>query len=156
MSTASDFDFLHGQWQVAHRRLTRRLIGSQDWQRFDGSCSVVPILGGAGNIDDNLVNLPGEPYRAVTLRSFDAATARWSIWWLDGRRPHSLDVPVVGSFQHGEGRFRASDAFEGRPILVEFTWMVGAQDQPHWSQAFSADDGASWETNWEMQFHRSG
>lgn len=151
-----DFDFLHGSWRVQHRRLVGRLVGSTDWQVFDGSCLCSPLLGGAGNVDDNVVNLPDGPYRAVTLRSFDAGRGLWSIWWLDGRFPHRLDVPMVGAFEGGRGGFLAQDVLDGRPVQVRFLWSRNASGQPRWEQAFSGDDGASWEVNWVMEFHREG
>lgn len=154
-STAHDFDFLFGHWHVSHRRLRERLAGCDDWQDFGGRCHVQPLLGGHGNVDDNLLELPGGAYRAVSLRSFDAGRRQWAIWWLDGRRPHTLDVPVVGGFAGGVGSFYADDVFDGRPIRVRFRWDDTATDAPRWAQAFSADGGASWETNWTMRFTRA-
>ncbi|MCW5651041.1 MAG: DUF1579 domain-containing protein [Ramlibacter sp.] len=151
---ASGFDFLLGEWQVAHQRLRSRLSGSTEWDRFAGHCAMRPVLGGLGNLDDNFIDLPGDPYRAVTLRTFDPRTARWSIWWLDGRHPDRVDVPVVGSFSAGVGTFYADDWHEGRPVRIRFLWTLPAPDQPRWEQAFSADNGATWETNWVMAFSR--
>jgi hypothetical protein len=154
-TSTHDFDFLLGHWQVEHRRLRERLCGCTDWDTFGGSCSAQAILGGGGNVDDNLLHLPGGHYRAATLRTHDAATGRWSIWWLDARQPHRLDVPVVGAFEHGVGRFFAHDVLDGRAIRVRFLWTDTHTPSPHWEQAFSADGGASWEVNWTMRFHRS-
>ena len=151
---AHDFDFLHGSWAVRHRRLKKRLAGSDDWAEFDGDSTTQPILGGAGNIEDNLIDLPGGAYRAVALRSYDVASATWAIWWLDGRSPHGLDVPVIGRFEAGTGTFLADDIFEGRPIRVRFLWRLIDRDNCRWEQAFSADAGKSWENNWTMDFSR--
>ena len=145
-----DFDFLFGRWQVRHRRLKHRLVGSDEWETFDGTCHAWPVLGGAGNIDDNVLELPGGTYRAVSLRSFDPATDEWRIWWLDGRNPGQLDPPVTGRFRDGVGTFLGEDMFDGRPILVRFTWSDISPTACRWAQAFSADDGATWETNWIM------
>ena len=82
-----DFDFYIGRWRVHHRRLKERLAGSDEWEEFEGTSRAWPILDGAGNIDDNVLELPSGTYRAISLRSFDPATDRWSIWWLDGRNP---------------------------------------------------------------------
>ena len=150
-----DFAFLSGRWNVQHRRLVARLAGSEDWQEFAGTTELWPLLGGAGNVDDNFLDLPGDPYRAASLRSFDPATGLWSIWWLDARRPGAIDVPVVGRFVDGVGTFEADDTFEGRPIRVRFRWTRTATSSPRWEQAFSADGGATWETNWEMDFTRA-
>lgn len=151
---SADFDFLIGAWRVEHHQLKRRLAGCTEWRRFEGSTVAGALLGGAANVDDNILAHPDGLYRAATLRSFDAASGNWSIWWLDGRTPGVLDVPVVGGFDSGVGRFYADDVFEGRPIRVRFLWSVAAGGVPHWEQAFSGDDGATWETNWTMDFHR--
>jgi hypothetical protein len=149
---ASDFDFQQGRWQVKHRRLRARLAGCTDWDEFDGTCEQRPILGGAGNIEDNLLHLPDGDYRAVALRSFDSASGAWAIWWLDGRNPHAIDVPVIGRFEGGAGSFYADDVHEGRPVRMRFLWLGTDTGAPRWEQALSADGGESWETNWTMDF----
>lgn len=153
---ADDFDFEFGHWIVRHRRLDRRLSDCQDWTRFEGRCTTQPILGGLGNLEDNELDLPGGRYRAAAIRSFDPASGLWAIWWLDGRAPHALDVPVVGRFEGPIGLFLADDVLDGRPIKVRFTWDKRAPDTPRWEQAFSADGGQTWETNWVMDFERLG
>lgn len=156
MSTARDFDFLIGDWDVVHRRLQHRLVGADDWQEFGGTASCRAILGGQGNCDDNRLELPAGAYHALTIRSFDPASGEWSIWWLDGRVPGALDTPMRGRFEGGLGTFLARDRFEGRDIVVRFLWRATPGQPPRWEQAFSADDGRRWETNWTMDFHRRG
>jgi hypothetical protein len=155
MTGVTDFDFLIGDWIVQHRRLKERLTGSQEWVVFEGTTSVRKILGGIGNADDNVIGLPGDSYRALSLRTFDAQKGRWSIWWLDGRHPGQLDVPVVGVFEDGVGTFYAEDTLDGRPIRVRFRWTETGTNAPVWEQAFSPDGGESWETNWTMHFTRA-
>ena len=92
-SGATDFDFFPGHWQVSHRRLKHRLASSTEWEEFGGTCSVQALLGGMGNVDDNIIDLPGAPYRAVTLRAYNPATQQWTIWWMDGRAPGRLTLP---------------------------------------------------------------
>jgi hypothetical protein len=150
-----DFAFAVGDWNVRHRRLRERLAGCTDWIEFPGEMSTRPVLGGFGNVEDNLLHLPEGPYRAVALRSFNPQTLQWSIWWLDGRAPGQLDVPVVGSFTDGVGTFYADDTLNGAPIRIRFTWFTSNPENPRWEQAFSSDNGASWETNWTMDFTRA-
>ncbi len=150
------FDFQTGRWRVSHRRLRQRMAGCTEWDEFEGSCEARPILGGLGNIEDDWLDYPGGAYRAVALRSFDPATRSWAIWWLDGRWPHALDVPVIGRFEGGVGTFFADDEHEGRPIQLRFQWLRTDTDSPRWEQAMSADGGESWETNWIMDFRRAG
>lgn len=153
-SSANDFDFFMGTWKVRHTRLKERLNKCNEWQEFSGSSSVIKILGGQGNMDDNVLELPEATYRAATFRTFDAQSGIWSIWWLDGRYPTQLDTPMRGHFEDGVGYFFADDVFAGQPIRVRFLWTPGQHDQPRWEQAFSVDGGETWETNWIMDFQR--
>jgi hypothetical protein len=148
-----DFDFEEGSWAVRHRRLVTRLAGATDWEEFDGTSRMSRLMGGLANVEDNLLHLPSGSYRALALRTFDPATGLWAIWWVDGRAPHQLDVPVKGRFQDGVGRFVAEDSFQGRPVLVEFQWRQ-TPEGPRWQQAFSPDRGGAWEVNWTMDFRR--
>ena len=150
-----DFDFLPGTWRVHHRRLTERLAGGKTWEEFEGTSTATAILGGAGNLDDNILELPAGTYRAITMRAFDPTTDLWSIWWLDGRSPGQLDPPVVGGFIDGVGAFIGPDTFGGRPILVRLRWFAITDRTARWDQSFSDDDGATWEVNWEMWFERT-
>lgn len=150
----ADFDFIIGDWHVRHRRLNTRLTGCTDWTEFSGQSSTRKILGGFGNVEDNIFHFPDEVVQAAAFRSFDPVAKTWAIWWLDGRAPHSLDVPVIGRFDGPVGTFFADDWLEGKPIKVRFTWQSNVGGNPTWEQAFSGDNGVSWETNWTMAFSR--
>ncbi len=152
---SADFDFQIGRWQVAHRRLRARLVNSTDWEDFSGTCEMRPVLGGLGNVEDNILDISTGTYRAIAVRSFDPVAGTWAIWWLDGRNPHVLDVPVIGRFEDGTGTFLAVDNSGARPIHVRFLWLETLTPTPRWEQAMSDDGGATWETNWTMNFTRA-
>lgn len=149
----NDFDFLAGRWHVVHRRLRERLAGCTAWEEFAGTCEARGIIGGLGNVDDNVLELPGGPYRAATLRVFSPAPKLWSIWWIDGRDP-VLGPPVHGGFKDGVGAFHGDDVLDGRPIRVRFLWSAVTARSARWEQAFSPDGGTTWEENWVMAFER--
>lgn len=86
------------------------------------------------------------------LVAVDPKGKEWSIWWFDGRYPGSLDPPVKGQFANGVGTFLARDSYQGVPVVVRFVWNARDAKTPRWEQAFSKDDGATWETNWIMVF----
>jgi len=150
----ADFDFFVGHWNVHHRRLRERLAGCDEWDTFGGTSVMTPLLGGHGNVDDNVIDLLGGSYRAASLRAYDPAQRQWSIWWLDSRLPGPLDPPMVGSFVDGNGTFYADETFAGRPIRVRFCWTKTLSATPRWEQAFSTDGGETWEVNWTMDFSR--
>ena len=151
----SDFDFQVGSWRVLHRRLKERLCGCAEWEEFSGTSEMRRVLGGRGNIEDNLLLIPSGALRAIAVRDYDPAQGTWAIWWLSTAAPHLLDVPVIGRFENGIGTFLAEDSLDGRPILVRFLWLQTQGPLPRWEQAFSADAGQTWETNWTMDFTRS-
>jgi hypothetical protein len=152
-SSPDDFDFLVGKWRVHNKKLNRRLAGGDEWTEFEASGECRKILNGFGNTDSFKTDFDGEPFEGMTLRLFNPQTKLWSIYWADS---HALvlDVPQIGSFENRTGEFYARDVFEGKPIIVKFRWDATDAEKPVWSQAFSADEGETWEWNWFMSFSR--
>lgn len=146
------FAFQTGAWRVRHRKLARRLAHDTEWITFEGSCRAQELLGGAGNVDDFVLDDPAGTYRAATFRRIDPATDEWVIYWADARRD-GLDPPVRGRFADGVGTFFGRDTLDGRPIHVRFIWSDIGPDHARWEQAFSRD-GEAWEVNWIMEFER--
>ncbi len=155
LSGVHDFDFLIGEWRVHSRKLKKRLVGSHEWEEFDGTIRSYKTLDGFGNVDDTVFNMPDGDYRGVAPRAYDPTTGLWAIWWIDGRNPHGpLDPPVKGRFVNGVGTFYADDTLRGKPIKVRFTWSEITATTAHWEQAFSADGGKTWETNWTQRLEK--
>jgi hypothetical protein len=148
-----DFDFLLGSWKVHNRRLRDRLAGSTTWDEFEATSVARSLLGGVGNQDVYRTAFAGG-FTGMSFRFHDEKTGLWSIYWADSRKG-TLEPPVVGSFKGDVGVFEGDDTFEGRPIRVRFTWSGVTGKTPRWEQAFSADGGKTWETNWVMEFRRS-
>ncbi len=146
---ANAFDFIHGRWHVANRRLEGRLAGSTTWRSFEALSDCRPLAGGIGNMDVFSTDF-WEGFVGMTLRFYDSTTQRWSLYWVDNRTG-ILQPPVVGSFSGAIGRFEGDDRLDGRPVRVRFTWSRADPERPTWEQAFSGDGGATWETNWVME-----
>lgn len=149
-----DFDFLHGVWHVHNRRLRTRLAGCNQWDEFDARVETRPVLGGIGNREHFETDWDGG-YRGMAIRLYDGAEGRWRIWWASDRSP-VLDAPLVGCFDGKIGDFRARFEHEGKPVLCRYRWTRIDANHAHWDQAYSPDDGISWEPNWFMQFSREG
>ena len=153
-ASSQDFDFFMGRWEVHNRRLVERLAGSDEWYEFGSKVAVRQLPGGLGNEDVFCADYGGG-FVGMSFRFYDPETGAWSIYWADSRRPGLLDPPVIGSFSGDTGIFEGADTFEGRPIRVRFTWSRVTSPTPRWEQAFSDDDGETWETNWIMDFART-
>jgi hypothetical protein len=152
-SSNTDFDFFIGQWTLDHTRLKSRLSNSNEWEEFQNNVEDFRILEGAGNMDVVYSTVNGKPWEARTIRLFDPTTRLWSLYWVTSATG-KMDPPVVGSFENGVGQFFGKDAFNGRKIIMVFNWDKRDKENPVWSQAFSADDGKTWEWNWTNVSHR--
>lgn len=149
-----DWDFLVGSWAVRHRRLKRRLVAETDWEEFDGTLINWPILGGQGNVGDNVMELPSGTYRGVGIRTFDPQSGQWLSWWLDGRNPTQIAPPVRGNFANGIGTFVGEEILDGQSIMTRVIWSGISANKARWEQAFSADRGQTWEINWVSDLRR--
>lgn len=91
--------------------------------------------------------------KGLTLRLFDRETEQWSLNW-SSSRTGKLFPPVTGRFEDGRGEFYGDDTHDGKDVRVRFVWSGVSESGARWEQAFSVDDGASWVTNWTMDFTR--
>jgi hypothetical protein len=149
----ADFDFLMGRWNVRHRRLRERLKGSSSWEEFAGTSIARPLLGGLGNIDENIMERASGRLEGTSIRFYNPLSQQWSIYWADSVNV-ILQPPMIGGFVQGRGEFYDQELFEGRAIFSRFIWSDITATSCHWEQAFSEDGGASWEVNWIMDFTR--
>ncbi len=148
-SSSHDFDFFEGKWKLHNRKLISRLDHCNEWTEFESTQEMYRVLNGTGNIDNFLATFDGQPFEGMTVRLFNPKTKLWSIYWADSNEG-KLDLPVLGSFENNVGHFISKDTFNGKNILVVFRWDARDKDNPVWSQAFSDDNGITWEWNWFM------
>ena len=140
-----DFDFIAGRWRMQNWRLTKRGVGSHDWDRFTSTSRGWVLLGGVTNVDE--VAFASKGWSGMTMRHFDIDRQQWAIYWVNSR-DGKLQSPVVGGFEGDVGLFYGEDLDEGRPIRVEYRWTRMGVDKARWQQSFSYDGGATWEVNW--------
>ena len=65
-----------------------------------------------------------------------------------------LRVVVTGRFEGDRGECYGDDLHEDQRVRVRFVWSETSAASARWEQAFSLDDGATWLTNWIMEFGR--
>ncbi len=145
------FGFLTGSWDVANRQRRRWLAGCAGWEEFPATSTCWPLLGGAANLDE--ITFPTKGFTGLTLRLFEPATKIWSLNWISSRDGR-LTPPVTGVFTDGVGTFYGEDTHEGQDVRVRYIWSRITPESARWEQAFSADGGQDWETNWVMDLTR--
>jgi hypothetical protein len=151
IDASHDFDFFTGTWNVQNRKLKKRLAGSGDWESFSSVSHGRVLPGGLGHMDE--MDLPNGAH-GMTIRLFDPKRQLWSLHWVSTLDPVMDPNPVTGRFNGSVGEFFTDDMFDGKPIRVRYTWTIRDKNNVQWAQAFSADGGKDWETNWIMEFTR--
>lgn len=148
-----DFDFDFGTWTMHIRRLLHPLTGSSEWTTMEGTTATNKIWDGRSNLATVEADGPTGHLELLALRLYDPRAQQWSISFAtsDGAQ---LSTPAVGTFTNGRGEFYDSELYHGRNILVRFSiWPVSANEVRS-EQAFSADGGQTWETNWINTYTR--
>ncbi|MCK6066129.1 MULTISPECIES: hypothetical protein [Microbacterium] len=149
----SGFDFLIGEWSVANRRLRRPLSGGGDWYETPATARSTTLHNGAISIDE--MWYPELGFAGTSIRVHDRVADDWTIYWVNSQTGH-LQAPVRGGWD-SDGMFTAvgPDTFEDKRILARYTWHSISSQAATWEQAFSVDDGLTWETNWVMTWTRT-
>ncbi|MEA3011292.1 MAG: hypothetical protein QOJ91_2984 [Sphingomonadales bacterium] len=144
---AKDFDWEIGRWKTDLRRLRKPLTGSSDWVAYSGTTTVTKVWGGRANLVQLDVKGPAGRLQALSLRLYNPETREWSLNFAN-ITGGTLGVPSVGAFREGRGEFYDQEPFGGRTVLVRFVISAITPDSARFEQAYSADGGRSWETNW--------
>ncbi|MFD6069783.1 hypothetical protein [Amycolatopsis lurida] len=148
------FDWEIGAWHSTVRVLAEPLSESADrWLLFTGTSTVRPLMDRRANALEFEVSGPDGRIDALNLRLYEPQAGRWSLTFVN-MRDGLLTPAVYGGFRDGVGEFHGDDQLGGRPIKVRFLVFRQGPDVARFEQAFSADGGTTWETNWVAVDHR--
>lgn len=151
-----DFDWEIGAWHTDVRVLADPLSDTEDeWLRFGGTSVVRPLLDRRANVVELKVAGPTGQIEGLNMRLWEPEAKRWSLTFVNIRNG-LLTPSVYGGFHDGIGEFYGDDQLDGRPIKVRFLVYRHGADRARFEQAFSEDDGTTWETNWVAIDRRIG
>lgn len=144
-----DFDWELGTWTTKVRVLRNPLSGkAPDWAEYSGTSVVKPLSAGKWNFVELSVSGPSGKIEGGSLRLYSPQSGQWSLNFASSRNG-LLTPPVFGRFDAGgHGAFVGSDMLDGRAIIVRFEIKRISESEARFEQAYSADGGKTWETNW--------
>lgn len=142
-----DFDFEIGKWKTQLKVLKNPLSGSTTWVEYEGTTNVIAVCDGRSNLVELNVKGSAGQIAGVSLRLFNPKTNQWSLNFAS-MRDGNLTIPSVGGFKDGRGEFFNEDTFGDKKILVRFVISAITPNSCHFEQAFSTDNGKTWEVNW--------
>lgn len=144
-----DFDFEIGTWTSEVRVLRNPLSGKPPvWAEYRGTSLVRSLMDDRANSVELSVAGPAGKIEGISLRLYDPGARRWSLNFAS-LRDGAMTPPVIGAFgADGRGIFYGHDRLGERAIRVRFVITPVSADEARFEQAFSADEGATWEVNW--------
>jgi hypothetical protein len=142
-----DFDFEIGTWKTRVRRLLQPLTGSTTWVEMEGVTTVTKVWGGRANLVELVADGPGGHFEGLSLRLYNPGTRKWSLNYA-GSGDGIMTPPAIGEFKNGRGEFFGDETLNDRPILVRFVISDITSSSCRFEQAFSPDQGRTWEVNW--------
>lgn len=152
----TNFDFLHGTWQIQNKVLNGRLTGATTWTQFPAKFyGFSKFLKGSMNVDNFEAYRDGKPFHACSIRIFDKKTNEWIIYWIDSNGLEILPQ-VKGKFENGRGIFYGEDIYQNKPTKLRFIWKDITSHSATWEQAYYDSENENWETNWIMSFSKIG
>ncbi len=148
-----DFDFELGTWTLQTRRLTHPLAHGSEWAERTGRMEVVPLWGGRANLVHMTADEGARHVEMAALRLYNPKARQWAIYFATPQAG-MLGLPLVGAFHGGRGELFDQEEFNGRTIWVRFTVFALSATTAQSEQAFSDDQGKTWETNMVTRYTR--
>jgi hypothetical protein len=150
-----DFDWEIGAWDTRLKRLREPLSGKTDWIEYAGTSVGMPVMGKRANLVELDVRGAAGAARiaGISLRLYAPASGEWTLHFANLSNGKMTD-PMTGTFSTGlgtgagTGHFYGQDSVDGRKVRVRFLIIPVNADQWRFEQAYSADGGNTWETNW--------
>jgi hypothetical protein len=144
-----DFDFEIGTWKSHGSRRLHPLTGSTTWAEFDGISIVRKVWNGRANLVELEADGPVAGHiENLSLRLYNPQSRQWSLYYASSKTG-ALSVPAtIGEFKNGRGEFFDMELINGRNTLVRNVWSDITPNSCHFEQAFSVDEGKTWEVNW--------
>jgi hypothetical protein len=149
------FDWQLGNWDIEMSRLLHPLTGSKTWTPLNGTVAVRKLWGGRANLAEIETRGVCGQLQFLALRLYNPQSQQWNLMFAHSNDGVLNTPALVGEFKDSRGVFYDQEPYQGRAILVRFTFLSRDADSSRDEQAFSADGGKTWEVNWiNMQTRR--
>lgn len=151
-----EFDFWVGEWDVNLRQKQPDNTW-KDWKK--SKANIYKILDGRAILElweEQSGMSPANTIIGYSLRYFDSEIQQWVLWlnWPGVNRSGSSSL--MGEFRHGRGEFYSERPLNDSTSLISrYTFSDVSSTSLRWDDAFSKDGGATWTSNWIMEFSRT-
>jgi hypothetical protein len=140
-----DFDFWVGEWTVQWTTPDGRAAqGTNRIRRTLDGCAIVEEFDGQ----------PGSPLKGISVSVYDPRRKLWKQTWVDNHASY-LDFEG-GPVSEGPARLvlSRSTVIDGKPLRQRMVFRDVTANGLVWDWQRSRDDGATWETSWQLRYVR--
>jgi hypothetical protein len=138
---ARQLDFWVGEWDLAYVLQGKAGTSRNRVTKILDGCAILEEFSGAPGI-----KLDGRSYSV-----FDAATRQWKQTWVDNTASY---LDFSGGVADGRMVFSREAASGGRKFLQRMVFDDVKRDSFKWLWQRSDDGGATWTTQWEIDYKR--
>jgi len=140
MGSSADFDFWLGEWQVTwnagrergRNSIAREYGGNVVYERFDGR--------------------PGIDLVGMSVSVYREAVDRWFQTWVDDAGNY---FALQGGLADGEMILLGEQSGPRGRVSLRMRFSDIEDDRFTWRWESSKDDGATWDTLWELAYERT-
>jgi hypothetical protein len=140
MGSSSDFDFWLGEWQA-----------TWDEGRAAGRNSIVKEYGG-NVVYERFDGRPGIDLVGMSVSVYREAVDRWFQTWVDDSGNY---FALRGGMEDGEMVLLGEQSGPRGRVSLRMRFSDIEDDRFTWRWESSKDDGATWETLWELAYRRA-
>lgn len=137
---SKQFDFWIGEWELSY---------VEDGKPGKSRNRVTKVLDGCAVLEE-FTGEPGTKLNGRSYSTYDRLARTWKQTWVDNTGAY---LDFTGAF--AEGRMTlARDATAGKGVKQRMVFQDIRRDSLKWLWQKSEDGGATWKTQWEIDYRR--
>lgn len=144
----TEFDFWLGEWECVGKSRTKP--GEDQWTETKTTNSIRRIL--KSQVIEENFSMPGFEGRSHTV--YDARNKQWRQTWVDSSGAYLVFVGGKVADTMVLNQVMGANAPAGLKMRMVFSKIAATSLQWDWQR--SADDGKTWETQWNLAYRRKG
>lgn len=139
---ARQFDFWVGEWDLSYKSADGRMDRSRNriTKALDG-CVILEQFTGA----------PGTKLNGHSVSTFDRNAKQWKQTWVDNTASY---LDFTGGLADGKMILVRDAERQGKKFRQRMVWQDIRADAFKWLWQRSDDGGATWSTQWEIDYRR--
>jgi hypothetical protein len=137
------FDFWVGDWDLSYKAADGKVLASRN--------KVTKILGGCVLLEQ-FSGAPGTKLDGHSVSTFDRNARQWKQTWVDNTGSY---LDFTGGFADAKMILARDAERQGKKFRQRMVWQDIRADAFKWLWQRSDDGGATWSTQWEIDYRRA-